>query len=374
MAWGEIDQIGRLQARHAELLDHEKIGAEFIFPPERKLQTSYYLSPDEGVVLVGCSNNPWLSREIAGHLNFRLVEQEDGRHPNHEDRVRIPFNICDKRVVVVASPGGHEVNNELIEAMAIGDAATRNFGVQRQIVLSKFPYDRQERQSFGEREPIMSADVIRILTEIARYERIMSLDVHQEAIMGTATVPWDRMYVTPLLAERIQAWGLPNPKIVSPDAGFVKGAYHYASFLKAPYTNINKYRDPVTGEVTMNGVSDEVAGFNCVIVDDVISSGTTMITAAELLLERGAQSVSIAAAHGEFAKSGRGKLYESPAIQHILTTNTLPQYPEHLAALGMNDKFEIVSVGRLLAEAIRVRLNGGSIKNDIYKNRGWNGT
>ncbi len=372
MAWGIIEQqsmieeAAHLDARRRALLDMYASGEEQIYPPERNLTTSYYLSPDESVVLVGCSNNPWLSQEVASIMGYQLAGTEAARHPNSEVRVRIPFNICDKRMIVMASPGGKEVNNEMIEAIGIGDAAKRNFGVKRQLVLTKLLCDRQERQSFGEREPILAASMVRMFEEIGHYDMAMSFDVHQEAVMGVATVPWDRMYVTPLLAERIAQWNLPRPMIISPDAGFVKGAYHYASTLGVPYSNINKYRDPVTGEVMMDGVNADVEGFDCVIVDDVISSGTTMIEGAQVLLRNGANSVSIAAAHGEFAKSGRVKLYESPLIQRIATTNTLPQYPELLAALGMNDKIEIVSVAPLLAKALQVRLAGGSIKRDVY--------
>jgi ribose-phosphate pyrophosphokinase len=167
------------------------------------------------------------------------------------------------------------------------------------------------------------------------------------------------MYVTPLMSERIRAWNLPNLKIVAPDAGFVKGAFHYATNLGVHYANINKYRDPITGKTTMTGINGSVLGMNCVIVDDVISSGGTMDQAAELLIkEGGAESVSIAAAHGEFANNGRERLVNSPNITRILTTNSLPQYPDVLAATGMDKKIEVVSVASLLAQGIRSRMKG----------------
>ncbi len=372
MAWGILEhesqalEIANLEKRRQDLLDLYSSGSELIHPPERKLATSYYISPDESTVLVGCSNNPWLSKEVAELMGYQLAGTEPARHPNSEVRVRIPFSISEKNMVIIASPGGREVNNEIMEAVGIGDAASRNFGIKRQIVLSKVPYDRQERQSFEEREPILAATVIRMLEEIGEYERAMSFDMHNEGIMGVATFGWDRMYATPLLAERIKRWDLDNPKIISPDAGFVKGAYHYAAALGCPYTNINKYRDPVTGEVSMNGVNGDVAGFDCVIVDDVISSGTTMIEGAQLLIQHGAKSVSLAAAHGEFANSGRFKLYNSDIIRHIAVTNSLPQYPELLAALGMDDKIEVVSIAPYMARGIQIRLQNGSIKREIY--------
>ena len=332
---------------------------EFLESPEKPPAISSCVSQDERTVLIGGSYHPDLVDEVAGLLDFNFIERVPSLHPNHESRIRIPFDISGRGIVTLISPGGLHVNDQIIEAMLIGDAAKRNHGKRRQLVASKWPYDRQERQSFGEREPIAASDIINLLTRIGKYKRIMGLDLHTEGIMGATSNPWDRNYVTQLMAERIKSWNLANLKIVAPDAGFVKGAFHYATKLEVDYANINKYRDPKTGITSMNGINGDVEGTNCVIVDDVISSGLTMIEAAQRLIEEGgALSVSVAAAHGEFANDGRRRLVESPYISHILTTNSLPQYPDVLAATGMDKKIEVVSVAPLLAEGIRGRMKG----------------
>ncbi|MBX6342761.1 MAG: ribose-phosphate diphosphokinase, partial [Thermomicrobiaceae bacterium] len=223
------------------------------------------------------------------------------------------------------------------------DAVKRASAQRVTAVIPYFGYARQEKKTSG-REPI-SAKLVANLLVTAGADRILTLDLHAPAIEGFFDIPVDHLRATPILASHFRRLHLEDLVVVSPDAGGVARADEFRQRAGGSLAIISKQRPrPDVAEV-LEMVGD-VEGRHAVIVDDMISTGETLVKAADLLLARGARSVRAAAVHPVLAGNAV-ELIQNSAIEQVFVTDTIP-----LPKGVQREKIEVLTVAPLLAEAI----------------------
>jgi ribose-phosphate pyrophosphokinase len=275
-----------------------------------------------------------------------------GRFSDGEVAVEIGENASDGECYVVQSTCRPSSDN-LMELLIMVDALKRASAKRITVVLPFYGYARQDKKHRG-REPI-SARLIADLFKTAGADRLISVDLHTAQIQGFFDGPVDHLFALPLLADHIQA-RLAGEKItvVSPDAGRVRVAERWTDVLGAPLAIIHKRRDPdVPNQVKVLEVVGDVKGRVCVVVDDMIDTGGTIVKAAETLLEQGAKEVVVAATHGILSDPAVQRLADSP-ISEVVVTDTLPITADL-------DKLTVLSIAPLLATAIKEVFTDGSV-------------
>ncbi len=294
-------------------------------------------------VFAGQSNGP-LAEAIMRFLGMPLGRAVVGQFKNGETRVKLEENVRGSDVFIVQAMQP-PVNQHLMELLIMIDAARRASAGRITAVIPYYGYARQEKKTGG-REPI-TAKLVANLLVTAGTDRILTLDLHAPAIEGFFDIPVDHLRANPIIADaarrRLQGQDL---AIVSPDSGGVARAYDFSLRVGGHLAIIAKQRPRPDVAKALEMVGD-VQDKTAVIVDDMISTGGTLIEAAELLLARGAREVIACATHGIFAAAAVDLIAES-RIKEVITTNTIP-----LADGRRRDKIHQVSVAPLLAEAIR---------------------
>jgi ribose-phosphate pyrophosphokinase len=288
------------------------------------------------------TSHPLLARDIMGELEAPLGRAVVGSWKNGETRVKLEENVRGSDVFVIQSMCD-PVNHYLMELLLIIDALRRASAARITPVIPYFAYAKQEKKTSG-REPISAKLVANLLTT-AGADRILTMDLHAPAIEGFFDIPVDHLRAAPILARHIKRQGLQDLVAVSPDAGGVARAEELRGRLGGSLAIISKRHPGPDVSEALEMVGD-VAGCPAVIVDDMISTGGTLVLAADLLQERGAAPILAAATHGIFAQGGLELIARSP-LDRIFVTDTLP-----LPGDGPTEKIEVVSVAPLFAEAI----------------------
>jgi len=289
--------------------------------------------------------NPQLARDIAAYLEVPLGKAMVGKFTNNEIAVKIEENVRGTDVFVI-QPTCHPVNDHLMELLIMMDALSRSSANTITAVVPYYGYAKQEKKTSG-REPITAKLVANLMT-VASADRLIVVDLHAPAIQGFFDIPVDNLYSLPVMVNHFVKRGLTgsNLVVVSPDAGGVARARTFAEKLQASLAIIFKRRPrPDVSEVTE--VVGDVSGKVAVIVDDMISTGGTLVNAANALLARGATKVWAAATHGILAGDAINIIGNS-AIEEVVVTDTIP-----IPAFAREGKFVVLSVASLLGEAIR---------------------
>jgi ribose-phosphate pyrophosphokinase len=279
-----------------------------------------------------------IMRELEAPLGRAIV----GTWRNGETRVKLEENVRGSDVFVIQSMSD-PVNHHLMELLLIVDSLRRASAARITAVIPYFGYAKQEKKTSG-REPISAKLVANLLTT-AGADRILAMDLHAPAIEGFFDIPVDHLRAAPILARVINRKGLQDLVAVSPDAGGVARAEELRGRTGGSLAIISKRHPGPDVSEALEMVGD-VDGKPAVIVDDMISTGGTVALAAELLQERGASPIYVAATHGIFAQAGLELIDRSP-IDKVLVTDTLP-IPQD----GPTAKIEVVTVAPLFAEAI----------------------
>lgn len=275
------------------------------------------------ILLAGQSNQP-LAQEIATSLGVTLGEIEYGHFPNGEQRLRILTPLADENVVVVQS-FHNPVDTNLVELLLLIDAADRAGARKISVLLPWMGYSLQDKV-FRSGEPL-SARVVANLVSTQRVNRVFLFDLHNTSIVGFFSVPTRMISALPVFVEYAQAH-FTDAVVVSPDFGGLKRARIFAEALNAPLATIEKTRDPQTGAVTMHSVGGaDVVGKTCILYDDIISTGSTVMAGAAFLKQAGAAQIHMLATHGLFAAPALDNLSES-AIDSVVVTNSVQQ-PAH---------------------------------------------
>lgn len=295
--------------------------------------------------------HPQLAQEVADHLGVELGDANIVEFANGEIRPRFADSIRGGDVFVMQTHhgfNGQSINDSIMEQLIMIDAAHRASAKRITAVCPFYGYARQDRKAEG-REPI-TARLVADMFKVAGATRMVSIDLHSGQIQGFFDGPVDHLTAMPVLEEYVRKHAANDIVIVSPDAGRVKVAERFAQHLadrNADVAFINKRRPKGTANVAVaKEVIGDVEGRLCIITDDMIDTGGTMVSAAELLLERGAKEVWAMATHGVLSGPAIERLNNSP-FTRIVLTNTLP-----LSDAQKIDRIEVLSVAKIIADAL----------------------
>jgi ribose-phosphate pyrophosphokinase len=299
--------------------------------------------------------HPGLSTDIAQQLDIGLTPTAAYDFANGEIFVRFEESVrgCDAFVVQSHTA---PLNHWIMEQLIMVDALKRASAKRITVVVPFYGYARQDKKHRG-REPI-SARLVADLFKTAGADRLISVDLHTAQIQGFFNGPVDHLFALPVLADYIAGrYDVGNMTMVSPDAGRVRVAERWTDRLGGtPLAFIHKTRDPMTpNEAVANRVVGDVAGRTCVVVDDMIDTGGTIVKAAEALFDAGAAEVVVAATHAVFSGPAVDRLKNS-RIAEVVVTDTLPIGPDRRF-----DKLSVLPIAPLIARAIREVFDDGSV-------------
>lgn len=303
--------------------------------------------------------HPDLAVEVAAHLGLGVGEVDIVEFANGEIKPRYSSSIRGSDVFIMQSHYSTDVgsvNDSIMEQLVMIDAAYRASAKRITAVCPYYGYARQDRKA-GAREPI-TARLVADMFKAAGAKRMISIDLHAGQIQGFFDGPVDHLTAMPVLEDYLRQ-NAEQPVIVSPDAGRIKVAERMAQHLGdsgADLAFCYKRRPKGTANVaeTIEVIGD-VKGRLCVLTDDMIDTGGTITSAAELLLKRGATGVWAMATHGVLSGSAVDRLKNSE-IERIVLTNTLPLPPEKQI-----DKIEVLSIAPILAQALSAVFDDESV-------------
>lgn len=294
--------------------------------------------------------HPALAQEVAQHLDIEVGSDNLVEFANGEVRCSFGESVRGTDVFIMQTHYGvdnRSVNDSIMEHLIMIDAASRASAKRITAVVPFYGYARQDRKAAG-REPI-TARLIADMFKAAGAKRMISIDLHSGQIQGFFDGPVDHLTAMPVLEAYVRE-NSTAPVIVSPDAGRIKVAERMAQHLGdigADLAFIYKRRPKGTTNVAEAAeVMGDVEGRTCVLTDDMIDTGGTIVAAAELLMQRGAKNVWAMATHGVLSSPAIDRLKNSP-LEKIVLTNTLPLPPEKQLP-----NIEILSVAPLIAEAL----------------------
>jgi ribose-phosphate pyrophosphokinase len=316
-------------------------------------------SPFGDLKLLSGTANPELSERISREIGLSLTPMDVTRFADGEIDVKIGDSVRGDDIFVI-QPTCHPVSDNLIQLFIILDALRRASAARINAVIPYYGYARKEKKT-QPRDPI-SAKLMANIIEMAGADRLITVDLHAEAIQGFFDIPVDALTASKILARHGRERHGRDIVVVSPDTGGTARARALARLLDAPIAIIDKRR-PRDDDVEVLNVIGEVAGMRCLVVDDLISTGSTLIGAAHALREKGAVAVDAMATHGVLSNGALAKLHAAP-IDEICITDTVPLHNGH--SFDDHPKLRILSVAPLIAEAI-VRVHEGRSVSELFR-------
>jgi ribose-phosphate pyrophosphokinase len=307
-------------------------------------------------ILSGTSN-PRLSKEISKKLKSKLINTNIKRFADGEIYIEINENIRGNSVFVIQSTS-NPANDNIMELLLCIDALRRSSAKNITAVIPYFGYARQDRK-VAPRTSI-SAKVVSNLITNAGANRIVTVDLHAGQIQGFFDIPVDNLFTTPMFARYIKKkFKSKNLVCVSPDVGGVQRTRGLATKIKADLAIIDKRR-PAPGKSQVMNIIGEVKGKNCIIVDDIIDSGGTIVNAVEALKKAGAIDVYVFITHAVLSGEAAEKIKRSK-IKKLIITDTI----DNTAKIKNNSKIEVISIAPLMAEAIN-RISNSTSVSDLF--------
>jgi ribose-phosphate pyrophosphokinase len=259
--------------------------------------------------------------------------------------VEIQENVRGADVFVIQSTS-YPANDHLMELLIIIDALRRSSARRITAVLPYFGYARQDRKP-GPRTPISAKLVANLITR-AGADRVMTLDLHAGQIQGFFDIPTDNLYASPMMVRDIkERYDVKTIAVVSPDVGGVARARGLAKRIDASLAIVDKRRERA-GESEVMNVIGEVQGRNCILIDDIVDSGGTLVNAADALLEQGATSVSAYTTHGVLSGGAVARVTASKLKELVITDSIQPT-----EAVRVARNIRVLSIASLLGEAVR---------------------
>jgi ribose-phosphate pyrophosphokinase len=296
------------------------------------------------IKLVAGNSNPRLAEAIAAYLRTPLTKAVVRRFADMEIFVEILENVRGMDVFVVQSTS-YPANDHLMELLIIMDALRRASARRITAVLPYFGYARQDRKS-GSRTPISAKLVANLITH-AGADRVLTLDLHAGQIQGFFDIPTDNLFASPVMVRDVrERFDLSKVMVVSPDVGGVVRARLLAARIKAPLAIIDKRRERA-GESEVVNVIGDVAGYTCILVDDIVDSGGTLVNAADALLEKGATDVYGYISHGVLSGGAVARISASQLKELVITDSIQPS-----EAVRVANNIRVLSIASLIGEAI----------------------
>ncbi|PWT89967.1 MAG: phosphoribosylpyrophosphate synthetase [Acidobacteria bacterium] len=286
--------------------------------------------------------NPALAEEVCAYLQLPLGKSNLTRFSDGESYFQILENVRGVDVFVV-QPTCSPVNTNLMELLIMIDAFKRASAGRITAVIPYYGYARQDRKD-KPRVPI-TAKLVADLFSRAGADRILTMDLHANQIVGFFRIPVDHLYAAPVILKYVGEQNLENLTIVSPDAGGVERARAFAVRLNTQLAIVDKRRVAPNVAEIMHVIGD-VRGRTCVVVDDIIDTAGTLCSTVKSLKDQGADRVFATCSHGVLSGPAIERIDESP-LEKVVITNTIPLSPEKASK-----KIVQLSVAELLARAI----------------------
>jgi ribose-phosphate pyrophosphokinase len=307
--------------------------------------------------IVACNSNRPLANAMAAALNLPLTRAAVRRFADMEIFVEIHENIRGEDVFVIQSTS-YPANDHLMELLITLDALRRSSARRVTAVVPYFGYARQDRKS-GPRTPISAKLVANLMTE-AGANRVLTMDLHAGQIQGFFDIPVDNLYAAPLFVRDIkERYHGRDIMIVSPDVGGVLRARAIATRLNVDLAIIDKRRDRAGVSEVMNVIGD-VRGRDCILIDDIVDSGGTLVNAATALIDNGARSASVYVTHGVLSGGAVARIASSPIEMMTITDSILAT-----EAVRVADNIRQITIAPLMAEAMR-RINDESSVSSLF--------
>jgi ribose-phosphate pyrophosphokinase len=308
-------------------------------------------------LVAGNSNRP-LAEAISGILKLPLTKSVVRRFADMEVFVEVQENMRGEDVYVLQSTS-FPANDNLMELLILVDALKRSMARRITAVMPYFGYARQDRRP-GPRTPI-SAKLVANLIERAGVDRVMTVDLHAGQIQGFFDIPTDNLFAAPVMVRDIQErYGTSNLVVVSPDVGGVVRARGLAKRIDVPIAICDKRRERA-GESEVMNVIGEVKGKCCILIDDIVDSGGTLVNAATALLDEGATEVNAYITHGVLTGGAVAKITSSKLKTLVISDSIQPT--ETVTAAR---NIRVLSIAPLLAEAIARTAREESVSSLFY--------
>jgi len=308
-------------------------------------------------LVAGNSNRP-LAEEISSILRNPLAKSVVKRFADMEVFVEVQENMRGEDVYVLQSTS-FPANDNLMELLILVDALKRSMARRITAVMPYFGYARQDRRP-GPRTPI-SAKLVANLIERAGVDRVMTVDLHAGQIQGFFDIPTDNLFAAPVMVRDLQErYDLSNLVVVSPDVGGVVRARGLAKRINVPIAICDKRRERAGESEVMNVIGD-VSGKCCVLIDDIVDSGGTLVNAANALLAEGATEVSAYITHGVLSGGAVDKITRS-SLKTLVISDSIQ--PTEVVKSARN--IRVLSIAPLLAEAIARTSREESVSSLFY--------
>ena len=314
-------------------------------------------SNNGAIKLVAGNSNPVLAEGIGAYIGTPLTKAVVRRFADMEIFVEIQENVRGADVFVIQSTS-FPANDHLMELLIIIDALRRASAQRITAVIPYFGYARQDRKP-GPRTPISAKLVANLITR-AGADRVLTLDLHAGQIQGFFDIPTDNLFASPVMVRDIkQRFDLAKVIVVSPDVGGVVRARGLAKRINAPLAIVDKRRER-PGESEVANVIGEVDGGICILVDDIVDSGGTLLNAADALLEKGASEVYAYISHGVLSGGAVARVNNSNLKELVITDSIQPT-----EAVAASRNIRVLSIATLIGEAIS-RIAGAESVSSLF--------
>lgn len=298
--------------------------------------------------------NHELAKHVVEHLNLPLGKALVSRFSDGETMVEIQENVRGRDIFIIQSTC-HPSNDTLMELIIMADALRRASAAKITAVVPYFGYARQDRRVRSARVPITAKIVADMMASVG-ISRLVTVDLHADQIQGFFYMPVDNLYSTPIMLEDIHKRSFKDIMVVSPDVGGVIRARAIAKRLHGADLAIIDKRRPQPNEAQVMHIIGDVKNRDCIIVDDIVDTASTLSKAAEALKEHGASKIAAYITHPVLSGKAVENI-ESSSIDELVVTDTIP-----LTETSKHSKrIRSISLSYMIAEAIRRISGAGSL-------------
>ena len=308
--------------------------------------------------LLACNSNVPLAQAMADYLGVKLTNATVKRFADMEVFAEIHENVRGEDVFLIQSTS-YPANDHIMELLVCLDALKRASARRVTAVIPYFGYARQDRK-MGSRTPISAKLVANLITGAGAH-RVLTVDLHAGQIQGFFDIPTDNLYAAPMMVRDIkERFDINKVMVVSPDVGGVGRARGLAKRINAPLAIVDKRRERA-GESEVMNIIGEVEGYTCILVDDIIDSGGTVVNAADALLEKGATDVYAYITHGVLSGGAVAKITGS-SLKTLVITDSI----QATEAMKTAANIRVLSIAPLMAEAIARTAREESVSSLFY--------
>ena len=269
--------------------------------------------------VIGGGASKDLARRLARRLRAVYIETETKIFPDGESKITLQ-KIPKKSVILVVQSTYPPVDTNMLQALSI-IAQVRKISSRTYAIIPYMGYARQDKQFLsGE---VITMSVVAKMLQSAGAKKVIVVDIHSNTALNHFNIPTENISAIPELAKYFKKLNLKNPLVVSPDAGGSSRSKKFASLLKSDFIVLKKHRDRKTGRVNIQTTKADVQGKDLIIVDDMISTGGSVIKAAQFLKKQKCKRVFVACTHGLLVGDAEKKIRKA-GVSRIISTNTIP--------------------------------------------------